>query len=77
MVRPAAGLNRDHACLQLSHKFDYSFAAHASPKHNGSAVIQPDDAAAILAQINPENCYLHCQFPPNRLPEDSVCPQDG
>jgi len=55
MVRSAAGLHRYHACLQLSRKLDHSFAAHASPQHNGSAGIQRDDAAAILAQINPEN----------------------
>ena len=70
MVRPAAGLHRHHAWPQLSRKLDHSFAAHASPQHNGPVVIQRDDAATILAQINPKNCYLHCLFPPNRLPED-------
>jgi hypothetical protein len=40
MVCPAAGLHRHHGRPQLSPKLDHSFAAHASPQHNGSAVIQ-------------------------------------
>jgi hypothetical protein len=59
MVRPAAGLHRYRAGPQLSRKLYHAFAAQASPQHDGSAVIQPDDAAAVLAQINPENCDLH------------------
>jgi hypothetical protein len=60
MMRPAAGLHRYHAWPQFSCKLDHSLAAHASPQHHGSRVIQPDRAAAVLAQINPENRDFHC-----------------
>jgi len=74
MVRPAAGLHRYHPWPQLSRKLDHSLAAHASPQHDSSAMIQPGDAAAVFTQINPEYRDFHCLFPPNRLSEDIMSP---
>jgi hypothetical protein len=65
---PPANLRRSISEL------DNSLTARASPQHSGSADIQPDDAAAVLAQINPENCDLHDLFPPNRLSGDTMSP---
>jgi hypothetical protein len=70
----ASGLHRYHAWPQLSRKLDHSLAAHASPQHDGSVVIQPDDAAAVLAQINPENCDFHCLFLRIGCPK-TLCPR--
>jgi hypothetical protein len=60
MMCPAARLHCYDAPLQFCRKLDNSLTAHASPQHNGSTGIQPDDAAAVLAQINPENRDFHC-----------------
>jgi len=72
MMRPAAGFHRHHASPQLARKLDHSLTPHASPQHDGSYRIQPDDAAAVLAQINPENGDFHDLFPPNQLSEDTM-----
>jgi hypothetical protein len=74
MMCPAARLHCYDAPLQFCRKLDNSLTAHASPQHNGSTGIQPDDAAAVLAQINPENRDLHDLFPPNRLSTDTMSP---
>jgi hypothetical protein len=37
---------------------------------NVAYIIQPNHAATVLAQINPENRDLHCLLPPNRLSEE-------
>jgi hypothetical protein len=74
MMRPAAGLHRYNAWPQLARKLDHSLAMHASPQHNGSAVVEPHDAAAVLAQINPENRDLHCLSLRIGCPK-TLCPQ--
>jgi hypothetical protein len=43
------------ACREL----DHSFTSHASTQYDGSYGVQPGDAAAVLAQINPENHDFH------------------
>jgi hypothetical protein len=63
MMRPAAHLHGHDARLQLDRKLDNSLTAHATPQHDGSPVIQPNDAAAVLAQINPDNRDLHLLAP--------------
>jgi transposase InsO family protein len=74
MMRPAAGLHRYNAWPQLARKLDHSLAMHASPQHNGSAVVEPHDAAAVLAQINPENRDFHCLSLRIGCPK-TLCPQ--
>ena len=37
--------------------------AHAPPQHDLAARIQPDEAAAVLAQIDPEYRDYHCSAP--------------
>jgi hypothetical protein len=59
MMCPATRLHCYDARLQFYRKLDNALTAHASPQHDGSPVIQPDDAAAVLAQINPQNRNLH------------------
>src|SRR3974390_626201 len=74
MMSPAARLHCYDARRQFRCKLDNSLTAHASPQHNGSADIQANDAAAVLAQINPQNRDLHDLFPPNRLSTDTMSP---
>jgi hypothetical protein len=67
VVRSTARLHCYHAPLQFGRDLDNSLTAHTSPQHDGSPYIQPDDAAAVLAQINPEYRDLHGLFPPNQF----------
>ncbi len=60
MVRPAAGLHRYNACPQLARKLDHSLAAHASPQHDGPAVVQRHDAAAFLPKSIPRTADFYC-----------------
>lgn len=69
VMSAAASLHRHDASRQARRIGDDGLAPHP-PSHNDLARgIQPDHAAAVLAQINPENRYFHDLL----LPQTNRC----
>ena len=63
-----------YSCLLLASVFGLSLQAQPAPQpapeNNPPRHIQPHDAAAVLAQVDPQNCNLHriSSCPSIRLP---------
>jgi len=59
MMGAAAGLHPDDARTKLLRQPDQSLAPHLAPHHNRPRRIQPDDAANILAKVDPKHRDIH------------------
>ena len=68
MVSATTRLHRDDTRHQTTSKLDDTGPMHASTNDDVPAIVQSHDAAAILAEVNPENCNLHGTPPFLRLP---------
>src|SRR4051794_39793143 len=51
-VCPTAGLHRNGASWQRGRERDYALSPNLSAQHNGTARIQPCEAAAVFTQID-------------------------
>jgi len=68
MMRTAAGFHRDDACWQGLSESNDALPPHATPLDHRPNLIQSNDAAAVLTQVNSENRDLHWHGPSLRLP---------
>jgi len=59
MVCTTAGLHRDDAGRQLLREGRNALRPHPTSLDNRASAIQTHDAAAVLAQVDPENRDLH------------------
>ena len=59
----AAGLHRNDTPRQLRAEGDHPLAPHASAQHDPPRHVQPDEAAAVLAQVDPKNRNRHRPAP--------------
>jgi len=64
---------------QARRELDNAFASHASVREHASVTIQPYDDASVLAQVDPENRYLHLSRPliPPITPLAYRCREEG
>src|SRR3981189_2781382 len=60
VVRAATRLHRYHAARQLGRKPHDALPPHPPTQHHTPRRVQPDHAAAVLAQVDPENTNVHC-----------------
>jgi hypothetical protein len=59
MVGAAARLHRDHARRQLRDEANQSLPPHPTALHHRSSRVHADDAAYVLTEIDPDDCYAH------------------
>jgi hypothetical protein len=59
MVRATARLHRYDAARQLGRERHHALPPHPSAHHYTPGCVQSDNAAAVLAQVDPENMYVH------------------
>src|SRR4051812_39728274 len=59
VVGSAAGFHCHYAGRQRSGKTDDALPSEASPQDDATRSVQPCDAAAVLAKINPKNRNRH------------------
>jgi hypothetical protein len=70
MMGSTASFHRNDAGGDRFGKAGNTLRPHTSPLHHTPNLIQPHKAAAVLAQIDPENRYLPCLMPYSlRLPQ--------
>jgi hypothetical protein len=60
VVRTTTRLHRHHAARQLGCKRHDALPPHPPAQHHTPRRVQPDHAAAVLAQVDPENINVHC-----------------
>jgi hypothetical protein len=68
MVGAAARLHGNDAGRQLRQQCYQAVASHTPAQHHGSGRIQPNQAAAVLAEINADDRHIS-HVPPLRLPD--------
>ena len=59
MMGAPAGLHPDDARTKLLGQPDQRLAPHFAPHHDHAGRIQPDDAANILAKVDPKHRDIH------------------
>ncbi|MFD1792408.1 hypothetical protein ACFSE0_12340 [Ochrobactrum teleogrylli] len=59
MMGTTASFHRDSTWRQFGSKTDNSITSQPLSNNNHSAFVQPNKAAAILAQVNTKDHYLH------------------
>src|SRR5438477_2259264 len=70
MMRAAARLHRDYAGWQARRKLHHVVTVQAPAQNNPAGCVQSCDAAAVLAQVDPQYRYLHRSAPsPLWLPQ--------
>src|SRR6266853_428945 len=60
VVRAATRLHRYHAARQLGRQPHDALSPHPPTQHHTPRRVQPDHAAAVLAQVDPDNTNVHC-----------------
>jgi hypothetical protein len=68
MMRTTASLHRDDARRDALGERWNALRSHAPTLHHRARAIQPDEAAAVFSQIDPENRELHWYALSFRLP---------
>jgi hypothetical protein len=63
VMRATAGLHRDDARRQAFGETNDTRRSHPPPLDDCALAVQPHEAAAILAKIYSQNCYLHLVSP--------------
>ncbi|KMO19937.1 hypothetical protein QR78_11630 [Methylobacterium indicum] len=63
VVRTAACLHRHDAPRQLRPEGDHRLASHPAAQHDSPGRVQADEAAAVLAQIDPQHRDRHRSAP--------------
>ena len=62
-MRATAGLHRDDARRQTFGETNDARRSHPPPFDDRALAVKSHEAAAILAKIYSENCYLHLTSP--------------
>ena len=63
MMSAAAGLHSNDARRQRGREGHEGVAANAPAQYDFAGPVQSNDAAAVLAEINSQNCDLHGSAP--------------
>ena len=75
MMRSATGLHPHHARRQAAQELDELAPRQATAQHHRARGVQPREAAAVLAEVDPDRCNGHPLLPslhaPPTLPDPS------
>jgi hypothetical protein len=63
VMRPAARLHRHGARRQLGGEVENGLPAHRPPEDHHASVVEPDDTAQVLAEIDTEDHDRHGSAP--------------
>jgi hypothetical protein len=63
MMNATAGLHRDHGGWQLLDEFDQGLSPHRSTNNHCAAVIYPNNAAAVLPDVDTQKGNMHGSAP--------------